>query len=161
MDQPSRSTNTNTTDTSNATKLDPARDAEARQSGVESSKLNEGSGADGKGPTYNIAGGGIGAGGSAGGPTASSGNAAASSGGALSSASDGTGNLQPKGKNITEGGFDSDAPNASFTQDIGGKNDPGRVGLQQQDVPVSGGAGPRQDQVTNDGQFDALGDTEA
>ena len=31
MDQPSKSVNTNTTDTSGATQLDPAPDAEARQ----------------------------------------------------------------------------------------------------------------------------------
>lgn len=34
---------------------------------------------------------------------------------------------KPKGKDITEGGFDSGAPNASFNQEIGTKKDPGRV----------------------------------
>ena len=61
----------------------------------------------------------------------------------------------PKGQNISEGGFDSDAPNASFNTDIGGKDDPGRRAIQQMDVPSSGG-GPRQEEVTNDGQYDAL-----
>lgn len=39
---------------------------------------------------------------------------------------------KPHGKNITEGGFDSDAPNASFnTTDIGGKKDPGRAAMKK------------------------------
>lgn len=37
----------------------------------------------------------------------------------------------PHGKSIQEGGFDSSAPNASFTTDIGGKNDPGRLAENQ------------------------------
>lgn len=37
------------------------------------------------------------------------------------------GNTKPKGNNITEGGFDSNAPNASFNTDIGSRNDPGRA----------------------------------
>lgn len=44
------------------------------------------------------------------------------------------GDLKPKGKNIKEGGFDSNDPNASFGTDIGSKNDPGRKaerGFQQ------------------------------
>ena len=35
---------------------------------------------------------------------------------------------KPKGTGIQEGGFDSGAPNASFTTDIGSENDPGREG---------------------------------
>jgi hypothetical protein len=71
----------------------------------------------------------------------------------------------PRGKNITEGGFDENAPNASFNSDIGGKNDPGRKALRDmqksalQPVGVVGGAG--QKGVTDDGQFDVLGDTDA
>lgn len=35
---------------------------------------------------------------------------------------------KPKGKNLTEGGFEGyDGKNASFNQEIGGKNDPGRL----------------------------------
>ena len=67
--------------------------------------------------------------------------------------------FKPKGKNVTEGGFDSDAPNASFNTDIGGKDDPGRVALgemQGENTPFAGGAGPKQGQVSNDGQFDVL-----
>ena len=74
--------------------------------------------------------------------------------------------FKPKGQNITEGGFDSSAPNASFNSDIGGKNDPGRAALQdlqRADAQAGGdaGAGPRQSGVTNDGQFDILKDAEA
>lgn len=71
---------------------------------------------------------------------------------------------QPKGANLREGGFDPSAPNASFTTDIGGKNDPGRVALneaQQKNVPVAGAAGARQQKVTSDGQFDKLDEASA
>lgn len=37
------------------------------------------------------------------------------------------GSQKPKGTNITEGGFDPNAPNASFNSDIGTRNDPGRA----------------------------------
>ena len=73
-------------------------------------------------------------------------------------------NFQPKGKNITEGGFDSSAPNASYTTDIGGKNDPGRVALgqmEEENTPFAGGAGPKDGKVSNDGQYDTLGETNA
>ncbi|KAF2214851.1 hypothetical protein CERZMDRAFT_82755 [Cercospora zeae-maydis SCOH1-5] len=131
--QPSYSTTTNTTDTSNATKLDSASSGSAR--GTETIQL---------------------------------GGAGASSGGGNIGA-DGHSSYaqsvaQPRGQSLREGGFDSGAPNASFTTDIGGKNDPGRVALnsaQEKNVPSSGGAGPRQSQVTNDGQFDSLGETSA
>lgn len=66
---------------------------------------------------------------------------------------------------MKEGGFDAGAPNASFGTDIGGKRDPGRVSLEQieqRNEAASGGVGPRQSAVTNDGQFEALGgDAEA
>jgi hypothetical protein len=141
--QPSHSTNTNTTDTSNATRLDAAPDAEARQASEEwseNAQLNAGNALSGKGPTYNTA-----TGSGDGAPTATAGNTAP----------------QPKGKNIQEGGFDSDAPNASYTTDIGGKDDPGRVALQRADVPVAGGAGPRESEISGDGQFDSLKDASA
>ncbi|MCJ1230911.1 hypothetical protein MMC12_007585 [Toensbergia leucococca] len=67
---------------------------------------------------------------------------------------------KPKGKNLTEGGFDSDpSNNASFNPDIGGENDPGRAAeskFQQATAAVAGGGGPRQTEVTGDGQFDIL-----
>ena len=44
---------------------------------------------------------------------------------------------------MTEGGFDSSAPNASFNNDIGGKNDPGRLAEQTmaKSAAESGAAG--------------------
>ncbi len=169
MSQPSRSTNTNTTDTSNATRLEPAPDAEARKASEEwseNAQLNAGSALGGKGGTFGTGGtlGGSSGGSASSGGTTSSGSAA--SGGVTSSAGNVSGSSesaapQPKGKNITEGGFDSEAPNASFGTDIGGENDPGRAALDRVDVPVSRGAGPRQGEVTNDGQFDGLKDAEA
>lgn len=169
MKQPSSSTTTNTTDVSNATRLDPAPDAEARlasEEWSENSQLNAGKelGKEaGVGPTYNTA-----AGGSSGISDAtnqSSGGTDAAAPGYASNPAPSVGDtFKPKGKNNPEGGFDSDAPNASFDTDIGGKNDPGRVALQGEqasNVPVAGGAGPRQEEVTNDGQYDVLKDESA
>lgn len=59
---------------------------------------------------------------------------------------------KPKGKNITEGGFDSDSSNnASFNNEIGTENDPGRVAeqtFQNTTQSASGGTGPRQKMVS-------------
>lgn len=168
-DQPSYSTTANNTDTSNATRLDPAPDAEARlasEAWDETAQLNAGSRlgkSAGIGPTYNTP-----SGGDQGGfndvtnqQDYGSGNAAPAPGYVAAS---GDFNAQPKGKNLQEGGFDSDAPNASFTTDIGGKKDPGRVGLQNiedNNAPFAGGAGPRESQITDDGQYDNLKDASA
>ncbi|KAF2654590.1 hypothetical protein K491DRAFT_659738 [Lophiostoma macrostomum CBS 122681] len=170
--QPSRSTTTNNTDTSGATKLDPAPDAEAReaqQGWSESSQLNAGKGLGkeaGVGPTYATT-------------TSSGGDSTSATGGVpgtdSSSGSSGvpiapTGGyaahrdpseLKPKGKNITEGGFDADAPNASGTTEIGTDKDPGRVAEQNyqlRDAQPGGdaGAGPRQSGVTGTTAYDAL-----
>lgn len=73
-------------------------------------------------------------------------------------------NFEPHGQNIQEGGFSGDEPNASFNNDVGGENDPGRAALgtmQARDVPVAGGAGARHGEISNDGQFDSLDDTSA
>lgn len=72
----------------------------------------------------------------------------------------------PKGKNLTEGGFDGDAKNASFNQDIGGKNDPGRLAeqkFQKENADTAGIAGmPKQQGVTGENTYDTLGgDTSA
>jgi len=158
MDQPSRSTNTNTTDTSGATRLDPAPDAEARQaqegwsetgalnnaalSGTSSSSLDDGA-------------------------NAGSGSAGASGGAqTYSGAAGGSNDLPGSGSGSTSSGgkSDFDAPNASFDTDIGGKNDPGRAALgamEARNMPSAGGAGPRQEKVTKDGQFDVLDETSA
>ncbi|KAL8725141.1 MAG: hypothetical protein Q9166_007545 [cf. Caloplaca sp. 2 TL-2023] len=67
---------------------------------------------------------------------------------------------KPHGKNITEGGFDSDdSKNASFTSDIGDKNDPGRGAEEQFQTTAqtsAGGKGQQQSGLTKDGQYDAL-----
>jgi hypothetical protein len=142
--QPSASTNTNNTDTSGATTLPAAPDAEARQAledWNEDAQFNAARGVQGNN--------------SGSGPAATSSYLATS-----------TGSAPPHGKNITEGGFDANAPNASFNNDIGGKNDPGRQALKDmqksalQAVGDVGGA-TKQKNVTNDGQFDVLGDTSA
>ena len=77
--------------------------------------------------------------------------------------SDATKSGKPKGKNITEGGFDSNPDNnASFTSDIGDENDPGRAAenkFQRQTMESgadAGGSGPRQKELTKDGQYDVL-----
>ena len=55
---------------------------------------------------------------------------------------------KPKGKNITEGGFDEgDEKNVSFTSDIGDENDPGRKAegeMQRVTQSSSGSTAPRQ-----------------
>jgi hypothetical protein len=72
----------------------------------------------------------------------------------------------PKGKNLTEGGFDvDDKKNASFISDIGDENDPGRLAEEKfakinADQDASGGT--RQSGGGDDsGQYDALEDTSA
>lgn len=67
---------------------------------------------------------------------------------------------KPHGKNITEGGFESDDKNnASFNSEVGDENDPGRAALQQFQNTTqtsAGGKGEQQYKVTGDGQFDKL-----
>ena len=68
---------------------------------------------------------------------------------------------KPKGRNITEDGFDdTDASkNASFTADIGSENDPGREAeaqFQRRTNTVAGDIGPRQGAISGEGQYDAL-----
>ena len=69
------------------------------------------------------------------------------------------GQTKPKGKNLTEGGFDDDPKNnASFNSDIGTENDPGKAAeLQfQKQQAATVGSGPRQSGITGDGQYDIL-----
>lgn len=68
---------------------------------------------------------------------------------------------KPKGKNLTEGGFDDDpSNNASFTSEIGAEDDPGRKAegdMQKKAQSASGGTGPRQAPGESDGsQYDIL-----
>ncbi|KAI5207525.1 hypothetical protein E4T39_01912 [Aureobasidium subglaciale] len=154
--QPSSSTTTNNTDTSGATTLQAAPDAEARQAlegWNEEAQLNAARGLSSGGNSNS---------------NSSNSHAAAPQSSYLASGpanTSGTAGQAPHGKNISEGGFDSNAPNASFNTDIGGKNDPGRAALNdmQRNAQQSAGdaAGPKQTQVTNDGQFDSLKDTSA
>ena len=140
----------NNTDTSGATTLPPASDAQDRlpktqkdnDAGVGGEKYPESTGGpdfgDSKISDQGYAGGS--AKGSSGGSSAQY-NTVAGSGTASGTAnvdsapsyvsSVHTQDSKPKGKNITEGGFDTDAPNASFTTDIGSENDPGRAATAQ------------------------------
>jgi hypothetical protein len=73
----------------------------------------------------------------------------------------------PKGRDLTEGGFESnDGNNASFNSDIGTKNDPGRAAeanFQRANAGSGGGSSmPKQKVLTGDTPYDALDhDTEA
>lgn len=134
MEQPARSLNSNTTDTSNATTLEATADRASRGDDEPSSDafLSGAGNASGRGNS--------------------------SSGFDGSSAIDDV--TRPKGANLTEGGFDSGAPNASFTAEIGSKNDPGREGLKKaeaSDFPASGGVGGGDTTISGDNSFDALG----
>lgn len=68
---------------------------------------------------------------------------------------------KPKGKNLQEGGFDDEDPNASGTAEIGSENDPGRLAEQKflrrdAEAAADAGSGPRRKVVTDDGRYDAL-----
>lgn len=77
------------------------------------------------------------------------------------------GHGKPKGKNLHEGGFDSDPKyNASFNSEIGSRNDPGRVGENdmQRRVADSGpdaGGGPRQKGIDGKHLFQNLAEQSA
>ncbi|KAI9734602.1 MAG: hypothetical protein M1834_002203 [Cirrosporium novae-zelandiae] len=153
----------NDIDTSSATKLEVAPDAEARESteawkeetkGVAGTKYPEGLGGQGDFPGQH-----------------SAARYAGRSTSSKQSRSEGTApgyissqfiaDAKPKGKNLQEGGFDSNAQNASFGSDIGTKNDPGRVAESkfQRDNMQSGydaAGGPRQKGVSGDSQYDIL-----
>jgi len=151
------------TNTSGATRLDPASDAEARMAQEEWGQEKQlGSYPDSVG-------------GQAKGLAVSNTQGSYETGGASSSAEPAPSYVnsqyvdsgKPKGKNLTEGGFESDdKKNASFTSDIGDENDPGRLAeakMQRENADAAGDAAmPRQKGMTGDGQYDALGgDTEA
>ncbi|KAL9108227.1 MAG: hypothetical protein Q9227_006965 [Pyrenula ochraceoflavens] len=154
----SRST-LNTTDTSGASTLPPADDAQARDP-RRSQKYAEGVGGQGTfhgqhsdqgyagGPTGERQGGGSYATGLGDAPSGRSANADSAPGYTEDVAQGSVGGQRPKGSNITEGGFDEDAPNASYTTEIGTDQDPGRMGVgnAQRRVAESGAdaGGPRQ-----------------
>lgn len=77
--------------------------------------------------------------------------------------SQGSSRAKPKGKNITEGGFDDDpSKNASFNSEIGTENDPGRQAeqdLQMKSQAVSGSSAPKQKMgEAEKSQYDVLTD---
>jgi len=67
------------------------------------------------------------------------------------------GQLKPKGANLTEGGIPE---TKTFTGDVGGPHDPGRVaeqGFQNANADTAGGNGPRQYETgQSTGQYDVL-----
>ncbi|KAL4895840.1 hypothetical protein BDV59DRAFT_173242 [Aspergillus ambiguus] len=163
----------NTTDTSGATKLPSASVGTQRENIHRQEKYPDALGGQGDypgahlpesgytgGPTASKQNIGVGQGGYPASQKLNQGQAAASGSGyqskynagqAPSYVSDVTGDLgskKPKGKNLTEGGFD-DSNNASFNTDIGSKNDPGRYAentfqrYEAESGPDAGG-GPRQ-----------------
>ena len=70
---------------------------------------------------------------------------------------------KPKGKNLTEGGFEDDngKNNASYNADVGSEDDPGRVaqqGFQKLNAATAGSsAGPQEQSISREGTYDALG----
>ncbi|OCL01974.1 hypothetical protein AOQ84DRAFT_349862 [Glonium stellatum] len=166
MSQPSRSTTTNNRDASSATTLAPAKDSEdreAKEGRNESEELNAGRGlgkATGRGPTYATPDNDRAATGRSGGGHNAN---IAPTGGYAGSAEQARGEneFKPHGKNITEGGFDSNAPNASFNQEIGTDKDPGRLAeqnLEGRNVQnaYDSSSGSRQSGITGEGTYDPL-----
>jgi len=69
--------------------------------------------------------------------------------------------MKPKGKNIREGGFDANAPNASFDFDVGDENDPARLADHQyqkrnMQSGADAGTGPRQRDIEAGGEYAGL-----
>ncbi|RAL17108.1 uncharacterized protein BO97DRAFT_360821 [Aspergillus homomorphus CBS 101889] len=74
---------------------------------------------------------------------------------------DNLGNTKPKGNNLKEGDIPDDAPNASYTTDIGSENDPGRLAqggfqLKSAESGPDGTPAGRQKGVDNQQPFQAL-----
>jgi len=152
------------TNTSGATRLDPASDAETRMAQEDwAEERKVGSGAT----SYPNA-----AGGQSKALAVEDTTGSYQTGGNTSSAgtapsyvnSQGRDESGPHGKNVTEGGFESnDRKNASFNGDIGGKNDPGRAAISgfQRANAEGGGVPPKQAGGLGESGYDVLGDTEA
>jgi hypothetical protein len=68
---------------------------------------------------------------------------------------------KPHGKNITEvSSFDESAPNASFNQEVGTKNDPANAAIetmQEKAVPSAGVIGDRGNAIDNENKYSATG----
>ncbi|PYI21609.1 hypothetical protein BO99DRAFT_410832 [Aspergillus violaceofuscus CBS 115571] len=74
---------------------------------------------------------------------------------------DNLGNTKPKGTNLQEGDIPDDAPNASYTTDIGSENDPGRLAqggfqLRSAESGPAGTPAGRQKGVDDQQPFQAL-----
>ncbi|KAI8943169.1 hypothetical protein NX059_001198 [Plenodomus lindquistii] len=164
--QPSASTTTNNTDTSNATRLDPAVDAHARDakssSNEEATLSTKGLGREsGVGPTYNTLGSGknsrgdtIGVStGSSGGVDGVQGNIAPREGYADGDREvvDGVG--KPKGRGLVE---DENLHGERKVGEIGTRSDPGRVAEQELLKKASAVGGGDKGGVSGDGAFEAL-----
>ncbi|KAL1593395.1 hypothetical protein SLS60_011003 [Paraconiothyrium brasiliense] len=164
--QPSASTTSNTTDTSGATRLPPAPDAEARDAQVgwqETSQLNAAKGLgkeSGVGPTYNVGG----TSGAASGRSDSfnpGGNAAPTGGYAgASEQARSAGELRPHGANITE---DPNLSGKTVFGEIGTNQDPSRVAelefAKRDALPGEAtGAGKDLSSQTGDSKFSGLSD---
>ncbi|KAH6683046.1 hypothetical protein B0J14DRAFT_574964 [Halenospora varia] len=157
------------TNTSGATRLDPASDAEARmaqEDWAEEKKLGAAStsyptavGRQSKAHAVGYSSGQSTGGGSGVYSTQGSGSADTAPSYVTSQYVD---PARPKGQNLKEGGFTSnDKKNASFNSEIGSKNDPGRLAEQKMfraNADVAGDAAmPRQKGTTGDNPYDGLG----
>lgn len=138
------------TDTSNATKLSPAPDAEARlaaEEWSENASLNASRSLNDTKGEYKTVGGT--------GSAHTVGTAPSSQGRDVSSGE------KPKGHNLTEGGFDEGAPNASYAE-IGSRRDPSRLAELEferrnaEGANSEGSMGPRVGGVTDKGQYGQL-----
>lgn len=74
--------------------------------------------------------------------------------------------MKPKGNDIQEGGFDMNAPNASFNSDVGDQNDPARLAERQyqkrnMQSGADAGAGPRQRDLEVGGGYVGLREEQA
>jgi hypothetical protein len=120
-------------DTSNATRLSPAPDAEARKARDDWSDVPSG------------------------GYHAHPGSSTTSRAAPSYVHPETVGSMKPKGKNLTEGGFDNSASkNASFNSEIGSSQDPGRLAEKRfqhemAEVEADAASGPR-DQRTKGNQ---------
>ncbi|KAI4253899.1 MAG: hypothetical protein LQ352_003407 [Teloschistes flavicans] len=164
----------NNTDTSGAIKLDPAPDAaereakeawrevpdEARGNAMGDSGYKPSGIRGGAAPGTEDSSSGTGTGSNEAQSASTSSNAGQAPGYISSVVSNPAQTGKPHGKNITEGGFESDDKNnASFNSEVGDENDPGRAALQQFQTTTqtsAGGKGKQQYEITGDGQYDAL-----
>lgn len=170
--QPSASSNTNNTDTSNATRLDPAVDAhtrEAQEGWNEEKTISSGRGLgkeSGVGPTYNSLGSSVNSHGDTRGVSTGSsigadgvqGNIAPT--GAYAGQDLDSGVYKAKGRNVTE---DPELTGNTKFGEVGTKNDPARVAeleFAKRDA-AAGGVSNRGADQSGESKFSGLGDETA